>query len=82
VLLSLGSIIIGVIWLLASSRRDMLVSLGRPATPAEIDEAVKASSLEAELLLGGAALLWLGVIVAVTSAHLLSRLRSRAAQRR
>lgn len=60
----------------------MLVSLGRPATPAEIDEVVKASSLEAELLLGGAGLMWLGVIVAVASAHLLSRLRSRAAQRR
>lgn len=81
-LLALGTLMIGVIWLIASARRSTLESLGRPATAVEIDEVVRASSLEADLLLGGAALLWLGVIVAVASAHQLARLRSRAAQRR
>lgn len=66
---ALGTLITGVIWVIAGSRRETLESYGLAATPAEIDEVPSGTSLEAEQLLGGAGLMLLGVM----SAHLRSR---------
>ena len=81
-LLALGAALTATLWAIGASRVALLDALPRPATRAEIDEIVAASSLEAELLLLGAGLVWAGIIVAVATAHLLARLRSRAAVRR
>lgn len=79
-LLGLGTAITITIWTLAGSRALTLDSVLRAASRAEIDAAVQASSLEAELLLIGAGLVWLGVIVAVLTANRLARLRALAAR--
>lgn len=72
----LGTLLTTVIWTTASARAATLTALRRAASPAEIAQAIAADSLEAELLLLGAGLTWVGVVVAVITAHLLARLRT------
>lgn len=85
--LAIGSAVIGagitlVIWAIATARTLTLIGLSGAPTPARLAEAITATSLESELLLIGAGLLWLAAIVAVVTANRLSRLRSRAADGR
>ncbi|GAA1700373.1 hypothetical protein GCM10009792_20670 [Microcella alkalica] len=85
--IAIGSAIIGaaitlIIWAIATARALTLISLSGAPTPRRLAEAISATSLESELLLVGAGLLWLAAIVAVVTANRLSRLRSRAGQRR
>lgn len=72
----LGTLLTTLIWTTASARAATLTALQRAASPAEIAQAIAADSLEAELLLLGAGLTWVGVVVAVITAHLLARLRT------
>lgn len=71
-----------IIWAIVTARALTLIGLSGAPTPARLAEAVTATSLEAELLLVGAGLLWLAAIVAVVTANRLSRLRSRASDGR
>lgn len=85
--LAIGSAAIGagitlVIWAITTGRALTLIGLSGAPTPARLAEAISATSLESELLLIGAGMLWLGTIIAVVTANRLARLRSRAAQRR
>ena len=72
----LGTLLTTVIWATASARAATLTRLRPAGGPAEIAQAIAADSLEAELLLLGAGLTWVGVVVAVITAHLLARLRT------
>ncbi|KRF32657.1 hypothetical protein [Yonghaparkia sp. Soil809] len=77
-----GAAITLVVWAIATGRTLTLVGLSGAPTPARLAEAITADSLEAELLLIGAALVWLATIIAIVTSNRLSRLRSRAARRR